>query len=70
MDVQGEKAKQLWKLQSFAEKMTHDHMAVVESSEFKLSSIHQEVDTINTKIIVLIKLLKQSIGQDNKHPKM
>lgn len=50
--------------------MTHDHMEVVESSEFKLSSIHQEVDTINKKITVLITLLKKRIGQDNKHPKM
>lgn len=66
MDVQGEHAEQLRKLQQFAETMSHDHMAVVESSEFKLSTIHQEVDTINKKLTVLIKLLRQTIGQDNK----
>lgn len=66
IDIQGEHAEQLRKLQQFVETMSHDHMAVVESSEFKLSAIHQQVDTMDKKLTVLIKLLRQTIGQDNK----
>lgn len=70
MDVQGKHTEQLHKLQRFAESMLHDHMVVVESSEFKLSAIQQELDTINKKLTVLIKLLRQTIGQDNKPSEM
>jgi len=70
MDVQGEHAKQLRKLKKFSETMSHDHMAVVESSEFKLSAIHQQFDTMDKKLTVSIKLLKQTIGQDNKPSNM
>lgn len=64
MEVQGEQADQLRTLQKFAETMTNDHMAVVESSEFKLSGILHDVDTINKKLSVLIKLLQQGIARD------
>ena len=41
-------------------------MAVIESIEFKLSSLDQQVDTIAKKLTVLIKLLRHVIGQDSK----
>lgn len=70
MDVQGEHAEQLHKLQRFAETMSHDHMVVVESSEYKISTIQQELNIINKKLTILIKLLRQTIGQDNKPSEM
>lgn len=68
MDVQGEQADQLRTLQKFAETITNDHMAMVESSEFKLSGLQHDVDTINKKLSVLIKLLHQSIARDTIMP--
>lgn len=41
-------------------------MAVVESSEFKMSSIHQEMVTINKKLSVLLSLIRKIIEQDSK----
>lgn len=68
MDVQSEQAEQLRTLQRFAATMTHDHMAVVESSEFKISAIHQELGSVSNKLTELIQLLKKVIQSDSKHP--
>lgn len=66
LGMQGEYAEQLRKLQNFTEAKMHEHMAIVESIEFKLSALDQQVDTIDKKLTVLIKLLRHVIGQDNK----
>jgi len=66
LGMQGEYVEQLRKLQNFTEIKMHDHMAVVESIEFKLSALEQELDTVNKKLTVLIKLLRHVIGQDSK----
>lgn len=70
MDVQGEQAEQLRTLQRFADTMTNDHMAMVESSKFKLSALQHDMDTMNKKLTILIQLLRQSIERDNKTPDM
>lgn len=36
----------------------------MESLEFKLNALEQQVDTITKNLTVLIKLLRQTIGQD------
>lgn len=41
-------------------------MAVVESIEFKLTSLDQQADSINKKLTVLIKLLRNDIGNHSK----
>jgi len=68
MDVQVKQAEQLRTLQQFAATMTKEHMAVVQSSEFKLTALHEEVDTISRKLTVLIKLLRKNIEPDSKPP--
>jgi len=64
LDAQEEQAEQLRNLKKHTEAMEHDHMAVVESIEFKLSSLDQQADCINKKLTVLIKLLRNVIGTD------
>lgn len=45
-------------------------MAVVESIEFKLTSLDQQADSINRKLTVLIKILRNVIGHDIKPSEM
>lgn len=57
LSMQGDLAEQMRKIQNITEAKSEEHMAILESLEFKISSLEQEVDTINKKLTVLIKLL-------------
>jgi len=64
LSVQGDYAEQLRRVQHISEAKTEEHMAILESLEFKMSALDQQVDTITKKLTVLIKLLRHVIGQD------
>lgn len=70
LSMQGEYAEQLRRLQNISEAKTEEHMAILESIEFKMSALDQQVDTINKKLTVMIKLLRHVIGQDIRQAKI
>lgn len=57
LEAQAEQDERVQKLKHQMDAMEHDHICVVESIEFKLSSLDQQVDTIGKKLTVLIKLM-------------
>lgn len=65
LDAQEEQAEQQRNLKKLTEVMEHYHMAVVESIEFKLSSLDQQADYISKKLTVLIKLMRNVIGTND-----
>lgn len=69
LSMQGDYAEQIRKVQHIIEAKTEEHMAILESLEFKISMLEQQVDTITKKLTVLIKILRKTIGQDARQVK-
>lgn len=67
LSMQGEYAEHLQRLQNISKAKTEEHMAIIESLEFKMSALDQQVDTINKKLTIMIKLLRhvmdKTLGQ-------
>lgn len=66
LSMQDNYAEQLQKVQHISEAKTEEHIAILESLEFKVSALEQQVDSITKKLTVLIKLLRHTIGQDTR----
>ena len=64
LEAQEEQDERVQKLKRQMDAMEHNHMCLVESIEFKLSSLDQQADTINKKLTVLIKLMRNVVGTE------
>lgn len=64
LNMQGSYEDQLRQIQRNIEAMSKEHVAILESLDFKISVVEQEVDTITKNLTVLINLLRQTIEQE------
>lgn len=66
ISMQGDSANQLRQAQQTLAAANEEHAAILEGSDFKISSMEQQLDTISKKFTMLISLMRHTINQEGR----